>query len=78
MRIQDVNVGDFIELDGLLAVVVRIIPDEDGNHDDHLSIWFGTESQKRIYQGGAGNAVPEVWTVPAEYCQSAQSPVFRH
>ncbi|WP_084446496.1 hypothetical protein [Hymenobacter roseosalivarius] len=78
MRIQDVKVGDFIELDGLLGVVVGIIPNEHGNLEDHLVIWFGAESQKRISQGGAGNPIPEVWTVPAEYCKPAQPPVFRH
>ena len=78
MRIQDVNVGDFIELDGLLAVVVGIIADEDGGIEDHIAVWFGAESQKRISQGGAGNTVPEVWTVPAEYCEPAQPPVSRH
>ena len=78
MRIQDVKVGDFIELDGLLGVVVGIIPDADDDSNNHLAIWFGAESQKRISEGGTGNTVPVVWTVPTEYCNPAQPPISHH
>lgn len=78
MRIQDANLGDFIELNGLLAVVVGIIPDEGSALDDHIAIWFGAESQKRISQRGVANEIPEVRTVPADYCKTARPPVFRH
>lgn len=78
MKIYEVAIGDFIELDGLVGVVVGIELDEDAPEDSHVAIWFGVEDQKRISEGGSGNLVPEVWTVPVEYCNRANPPVFRH
>ena len=69
--------GQFVETDGLLAVVVGT-PQDGGAPDDHLTLWFGEPRCKRTSEGGAGGQHPEVWTVPAEYCTVAASPVARH
>ena len=59
--------GDFVEMDGLLAVVVAT--DDDPNvPEEHVALWFGVTDTKRISEGGTGGAIPEVSTVPAEYC----------
>jgi hypothetical protein len=77
--------GDLIEIDGLLAVVVAVagedIQTDDGMAcvpEDHLALWFGDPAAKRISQGGTGDHVPEVWTVPADYCRAAMNPNVRH
>jgi hypothetical protein len=69
--------GQFVEKDGLLAVVVGISGDKDVP-DEHLALWFGDPFSKRISEGGSGGRSPEVWTVPAEYCTAASAPVIRH
>ncbi|MDQ2745761.1 MAG: hypothetical protein M3T96_00670 [Acidobacteriota bacterium] len=71
------QLGNFVEFDGLLAVVVGLAGE--GNiPENHLAIWFGEPQRKRISQGGNGDLVPIVWTVPAEYCVPAKSPELRH
>jgi hypothetical protein len=69
--------GQLVETDGLLAVVVGT-PQDGGAPDDHLALWFGEPRCKRISEGGAGGKQAEIWTVPAEYCTLAASPVLRH
>jgi hypothetical protein len=71
------NKGDFVEVDGLLAVVVGAAGDENVP-DEHLALWFGDPQGKRLSQGGAGNLIPEVWTVPIDVCRVAQPPSFLH
>ena len=80
MDIQHVRIGDFVESDGLIGVVVGIIRDEvtPEEPEHHLAIWFGLEQQQRLSEGGTGNHVPEVWTIPVQYCQPAQPPIYRH
>lgn len=78
MEIHEVTVGNFIELDGLIGVVVGIELDEDTPEASHVAVWFGADAQQRISEGGSGNLVPEVWTVPIEYCNRANPPIFRH
>ncbi len=78
MEIHEVKIGDFLEMDGLVGVVVGIELDEDALEDSHVAIWFGLEAQKRKSEGGTGSIVPEVWNVPIEYCHRAGSPTFRH
>ena len=69
--------GDIIEHDGLLAAVVGTV--EDGRAPkDHLVLWYGEPLGTRISKGGVGGQRPEVWTVPAEHCILAASPVVRH
>jgi hypothetical protein len=69
--------GQFVEHDGLLAVVVGT-PADDGTPEDHLALWYGEPRCTRVSQGGSGGQRPEIWTVPAEHCKSAASPVVRH
>ena len=69
--------GQFVEKDGLLAVVVGT-PQDGGAPEDHIALWFGEPRCKRISEGGVGGKQAEVWTVPAEYCTLAASPVLRH
>jgi hypothetical protein len=69
--------GDFVELDGLLAVVVGL-GGETGVPEGHVALWFGEPQGRRISDGGAGGLVPVVWTVPAEHCRPAKTPEFQH
>jgi hypothetical protein len=69
--------GNFVEVDGLIAVVVAT--DEDENvPGGHLAVWFGEPPTSRKSDGGSGGVSPEVWTVPAEYCLPVDRIVFRH
>ncbi len=71
------QIGQFIEFDGLLAVVVGI-SGQDDVPDDHLAIWFGEPQGQRLSEGGQGNLVPLVYTVPIEYCLVAKPPSLIH
>lgn len=73
------SLGQFVVLDGLPAVVVGL----PGGHgvptpEDHLALWFGDPQVERASQGGPGDPVPEVWTVPAEDCRPCRPPGIRH
>jgi hypothetical protein len=69
--------GDFVELDGLLSVVVGT--SEDGMvPEDHLVLWLGTPQGIRKSEGGLGGLQAEVWTVPSGLCQPASAPIVRH
>ena len=69
--------GDFVEMDGLLAVVVAT--DEDPNvPEEHVGLWFGAPTTKRISEGGAGGTVPEVSTVPVGLCSPIRNIEFIH
>jgi hypothetical protein len=74
---NDFPIGSFVEFDGLLAVVIGL-SGEKGVPDDHLALWFGEPHGKRISEGGSGNLVPIVWTVPIEHCLPAKPPVMQH
>ncbi len=69
--------GDFVELNGLLAVVVGIEGDP-GLPEDHSAVWFGDPKCLRTSEGGTGGARSEVWTVPTEYLTSAALPTWKH
>ena len=69
--------GDFVKFDGLLAVVVGLLGDPNVP-EGHIALWFGTPQCKRLSEGGRSGAHPEVWTVPADYCDPAADPVIRH
>lgn len=69
--------GDFIEHDGLLAVVVGT-GEDGGAPKDHLALWYGEPRCIRISEGGVGGQHPEVHTVPVPYCVPATSPDVRH
>jgi hypothetical protein len=69
--------GDLVEIDGLLAVVVGT-GGAVGVPEDHVAVWFGEPRGKRLSEGGRGGLVPEVWTVPAEYCRPARAPEVKH
>jgi len=69
--------GQFVEFDGLLAVVVGLDTDP-WVPEEHVALWFGEPPTRRTSEGGPGGAAPLVWTVPAEYCQPAAEPIVRH
>lgn len=69
--------GQFVEHDGLLAVIVGT-PEDEGAPNDHLALWYGEPRGQRVSEGGSGAPRPEVWTVPAQNCTSAQTPVVQH
>jgi hypothetical protein len=71
------KLGSFVEFDGLLAVVVGL-GGQDDVPEDHLAVWFGEPQGKRLSEGGEGNLVPEVWTIPIELFRPAKSPMIRH
>jgi len=69
--------GDFVEMDGLVAVVVAT--DDDPNvPEEHIGLWFGDPAAKRISQGGAGVAAAEISIVPVEYCSPVSEVHFTH
>ena len=69
--------GDFVEMDGLLAVVVATDEHPDVPHE-HVGLWFGAPATKRVSEGGTGGANPEVSTVPVEYCTPTSNIEFTH
>jgi hypothetical protein len=69
--------GDFVEFDGLLAVVVSARDDLD-IPGDHVAVWFGEPRSTRISEGGPGGLSPEVWIIPAEHLAPAKAPAFKH
>jgi hypothetical protein len=69
--------GEFVELDGLLAVVVGV-PGDPGIPDEHLGLWFGDPRTVRRSEGGVAGSAPEVLTVPQELCVAAPAPIFKH
>jgi hypothetical protein len=69
--------GTFVEMDGLLAVIVGVSGDE-GVPDEHVALWFGDPRGDRVSQGGIGGLNPEVWTVPQDLISPAQAPIYKH
>ena len=69
--------GDFVELDGLLAVVVGV-EGEPEVPEDHVAVWFGDPRSVRKSDGGSGGQSPEVWTVPADLIVRAAGPSIKH
>ena len=69
--------GDFVELDGLIAVVVGVEGDENVP-EEHVALWFGEPACIRRSQGGPGGQTPVVYTVPAEYCTRAADASWKH
>lgn len=73
------HLGQFVMLDGLPAVVVGLESGAGlGAPEDHAALWFGTPQVKRESEGGPGNPVPEVWTVPIEYLSPCAPPEVKH
>ncbi len=64
--------GDFVIFEGVLAVIVGTETDID-IPTGHVALWYGQNKQEEALRGR-----PEVWTVPKEYCQSAQSAIIQH
>ncbi len=73
----NLNPGDLVELDGLLAVVVGIAGDANVP-EDHIAVWFGKPDCVRISEGGAGGQSPEIWTVPIELVKSTATATWDH
>ena len=71
------HIGAFVEFDGLLAVVVGL-SGENGVPDDHLAVWFGEPHGERKSEGGEGNLIPIIRTVPTEYCLPVKLPITQH
>ena len=77
--------GDLVESDGLLAVVVvtegEAVETDEGAEkvpDGHVAVWFGDPQARRISEGGLGDAVPVLWTIPEDYCRpAARKPAYR-
>lgn len=69
--------GDFVELDGLLAVITGVLG-EPGVPDEHVALWFGDPRGKRKSEGGLGGNRPEIWTVPEALCVAAAEPLVKH
>jgi hypothetical protein len=62
------RIGDFVQINKQVGVVVRTGEELPGDSEDHTGIWFGT------YEKG----VPEVWTIPTEYLIKGPEPVLKH
>ena len=79
MDIQKVRIGDFVELNGSLGVVVGVATSEavSAVPEGHLAVWFGPEPRQSLLEREANN-IPKVWTVPAEYCSLASTPQYYH
>lgn len=73
------DIGQFVLLDGLPAVVVGL-PNGAGTGapDEHVALWFGEPRVQRLSQGDPGTAVPEVWIVPLDQCQPCPRPAVKH
>ncbi len=69
--------GDIVEVDGILGTVVQVTG-EAGVPDDHVVIWFGEPRGTRISEGGSGQTIPEVWTIPADVCIPAKTAKVNH
>jgi hypothetical protein len=70
VSMTDFKRGDFETLNGLLAVIVGLEGDG-GAPEDHVALWYGANEPTSI--------VPEIWTVPAEYCVLVtNTPIVHH
>lgn len=74
---MELQKGQFIEFDGVPAVIVGL-PGDIGIPDDHVGIWFGNPNATRKSQGGIGGIVPKVWTVPANLCEPGTTARLEH
>jgi hypothetical protein len=71
------KMGQMVECDGLLAVVVGTDA-ESWVPEDHVALWFGDPKAIRKSEGGPGASRPEVWTVPADLCNPTAAFDVRH
>ena len=69
-----IGVGDFVEMDGLIGVVVKL----EDCPEDHIAVWFGMENQKRKSEGSENVITPEVWTIPTEYFKKTDNMKVLH
>jgi hypothetical protein len=70
--------GDFVEIDGLIGVVVGIEKDEI-TPEGHLAIWFGAGQQVRASEGATSPIPVEIHTVPIAMCgKLKQTPTIFH
>ena len=60
--------GEFVTINGRVAVVVATGAELGEALSDHTAVWFGK----------AGEGPPEVWTIPTEYLNPGPEPVVRH
>ena len=71
--------GDFVEYDGLTAVVVGT---DDDPHvpEGHLLLWHGNTNMIRKSEDpeNYNGQHPEVWSVPAEYCEPSLPVKIQH
>ncbi|MBJ6108342.1 hypothetical protein JAO73_04925 [Hymenobacter sp. BT523] len=76
---SNIQVGDFLEFDGLLCIVVALAGrygDED-IPEEHIAVWFGGNDP-------AGKPVeeerfkPAIWTIPQEYFKKTPRPEVLH
>lgn len=71
------NKGDFVELDGLTAVIIATCCDAD-IPEEHVAIWFGDPSASRKSEKNYSRISPEVWIVPIDVCLAGLRPIFKH
>jgi len=69
--------GEFVQFDGMPAVVVGIDSDDDVP-EEHVTLWFGEPKATRVSEGGSGSVQAEVWTVPEYYCEKGIEPKVNH
>lgn len=69
--------GDFVELNGRVAVVVGVEGEPD-IPEGHVALWYGEAQGQDATAGDTGAGPVQVWTVPAEYCGLGPEPIYRH
>jgi hypothetical protein len=69
--------GEFVEMDGLPAVIIGVHGDP-GVPEEHLAVWFGEPRAERKSKGGKGRVPPEVWTIPEELFQPSPPAIWKH
>lgn len=74
---MELQKGQFIEFDGVPAVIVGL-PGDIGVPEDHVVLWFGNLNAIRKSKGGNGGIAPEVWTVPVDLCGPGHVPRLNH
>lgn len=71
--------GDFVEIDGLVAVVVGT-DNEPSVPEDHVLLWYGEPNQVRKSECPDAYKImePIAYLVPAEYCTNPLTAKIEH
>jgi len=65
------RVGEFVEVDGRLAVVVTLARAQNFIPPDHVGVWFGPEEHEPKPVDKNGRELPRVHFLPEECCKDA-------